>query len=119
MLPQDAAPQNQISRGGAAYELAWNNNSRRYLKRGDENSALPNRTGRKNRGKRYTGAPNDNRIVPRRRHLAPARRSEEHTSELQSRGHLVCRLLLDKKKRPNQPNPLGRLAPLPTATPPN
>src|SRR5439155_20808275 len=28
-------------------------------------------------------------------------RSEEHTSELQSRGHLVCRLLLEKKKRPN------------------
>src|SRR5437870_6493321 len=30
----------------------------------------------------------------------PARwqRSEEHTSELQSRGHLVCRLLLEKKK---------------------
>src|SRR5690625_4939121 len=26
-------------------------------------------------------------------------RSEEHTSELQSRGHLVCRLLLEKKKR--------------------
>src|SRR5690625_6659008 len=25
------------------------------------------------------------------------RRSEEHTSELQSRGHLVCRLLLEKK----------------------
>src|SRR5690625_1843040 len=30
-------------------------------------------------------------------------RSEEHTSELQSRGHLVCRLLLEKKnKRTNQ-----------------
>src|SRR5439155_4693864 len=28
--------------------------------------------------------------------LAPSR-SEEHTSELQSRGHLVCRLLLEKK----------------------
>src|SRR2546429_6166432 len=28
---------------------------------------------------------------------APARRSEEHTSELQSRLHLVCRLLLEKK----------------------
>src|SRR5690625_6954074 len=28
----------------------------------------------------------------------PADRSEEHTSELQSRGHLVCRLLLEKKK---------------------
>src|SRR5690625_6327832 len=27
-----------------------------------------------------------------------AMRSEEHTSELQSRGHLVCRLLLEKKK---------------------
>src|SRR5439155_2602580 len=29
------------------------------------------------------------------------RRSEEHTSELQSRGHLVCRLLLEKKHRKN------------------
>src|SRR2546422_6588745 len=28
------------------------------------------------------------------------RRSEEHTSELQSRLHLVCRLLLEKKKKP-------------------
>src|SRR3989442_7133704 len=30
---------------------------------------------------------------------AMARRSEEHTSELQSRPHLVCRLLLEKKKK--------------------
>src|SRR5690625_2614405 len=30
---------------------------------------------------------------------AKANRSEEHTSELQSRGHLVCRLLLEKKKK--------------------
>src|SRR5439155_7165943 len=44
---------------------------------------------------------------PRRSICAPARsrrsgspgRSEEHTSELQSRGHLVCRLLLEKKKK--------------------
>src|SRR3989442_7665470 len=28
------------------------------------------------------------------------KRSEEHTSELQSRPHLVCRLLLEKKKEP-------------------
>src|SRR3989442_3725328 len=40
----------------------------------------------------------------RARHAAPrcrgagAGRSEEHTSELQSRPHLVCRLLLEKKK---------------------
>src|SRR5690625_6057460 len=31
-------------------------------------------------------------------HDRPRYRSEEHTSELQSRGHLVCRLLLEKKK---------------------
>src|SRR5215208_5713560 len=31
----------------------------------------------------------------------PRWRSEEHTSELQSRGHLVCRLLLEKKKMPS------------------
>src|SRR5690625_6460760 len=31
--------------------------------------------------------------------LVIAGRSEEHTSELQSRGHLVCRLLLEKKKK--------------------
>src|SRR5215510_5958097 len=30
---------------------------------------------------------------------ANSSRSEEHTSELQSRGHLVCRLLLEKKKK--------------------
>src|SRR5207253_5641086 len=30
--------------------------------------------------------------------FAVVSRSEEHTSELQSRGHLVCRLLLEKKK---------------------
>ena len=32
----------------------------------------------------------------------PAERSEEHTSELQSRTNLVCRLLLEKKKKPTQ-----------------
>src|SRR2546422_454385 len=31
-----------------------------------------------------------------------SRRSEEHTSELQSRLHLVCRLLLEKKKKKNK-----------------
>src|SRR5207253_11325719 len=37
----------------------------------------------------------------RSRSTTPRRssRSEEHTSELQSRGHLVCRLLLEKKKK--------------------
>src|SRR5439155_8330932 len=35
----------------------------------------------------------------RKRRFAGDPRSEEHTSELQSRGHLVCRLLLEKKNR--------------------
>src|SRR5690554_7792258 len=41
-------------------------------------------------------------------------RSEEHTSELQSRPHLVCRLLLEKKKLPqilNNDNPADRKYP--------
>src|SRR3712207_9165349 len=33
----------------------------------------------------------------------PAPRSEEHTSELQSRQYLVCRLLLEKKKKSHTP----------------
>src|SRR5437870_8129212 len=41
-------------------------------------------------------------------------RSEEHTSELQSRGHLVCRLLLEKKKFARCPRASG---PAPRATP--
>src|SRR2546429_5451294 len=36
-------------------------------------------------------------------------RSEEHTSELQSRLHLVCRLLLEKKKSPSVLTVIGRL----------
>src|SRR3712207_8135838 len=36
--------------------------------------------------------------VPRLRRERRVRRSEEHTSELQSRQYLVCRLLLEKKK---------------------
>src|SRR3989442_4873741 len=36
-------------------------------------------------------------------HLQQLGRSEEHTSELQSRPHLVCRLLLEKKKTHQSP----------------
>src|SRR5687767_15509253 len=36
---------------------------------------------------------------PDRHHRQPAGRSEEHTSELQSLAYLVCRLLLEKKKK--------------------
>src|SRR5439155_7194491 len=39
--------------------------------------------------------------IPTPAPLGKQNRSEEHTSELQSRGHLVCRLLLEKKKKSN------------------
>src|SRR5690625_5474921 len=43
--------------------------------------------------------PPDLTLVARARNPAWLYRSEEHTSELQSRGHLVCRLLLEKKQK--------------------
>src|SRR2546422_5336468 len=52
------------------------------------------------RGRRVRGAAGADPVMRIRRHLAPlGERSEEHTSELQSRLHLVCRLLLEKKKK--------------------
>src|SRR5258708_15866845 len=44
-------------------------------------------------------------VVPEQ--ALPAGRSEEHTSELQSPDHLVCRLLLEKKKKPNSTDKHG------------
>src|SRR5437899_8163600 len=41
-------------------------------------------------------------VTGKERHAHPPR-SEEHTSELQSLRHLVCRLLLEKKKKKNTP----------------
>src|SRR5437660_7554537 len=49
-------------------------------------------------GRRSAAPGTDTPSGTRSPHHAP-RRSEEHTSELQSRGHLVCRLLLEKKKK--------------------
>src|SRR5687768_17920035 len=60
---------------------------------------LPAARGRSDRARRrFSAAGGAGAVVARRSfHLGPAR-SEEHTSELQSRLHLVCRLLLEKKK---------------------
>src|SRR5207247_10526236 len=55
------------------------------------------------RGRRRPAAPEDRGAG--RRAVSPSSavlRSEEHTSELQSRVDLVCRLLLEKKKRPKK-----------------
>src|SRR5947209_18574895 len=49
-----------------------------------------------------SGCPGSGRNRPRRAEIPPGSvsgRSEEHTSELQSRQYLVCRLLLEKKKK--------------------
>src|SRR3712207_8983479 len=65
------------------------------------------RRDRRGRGRRRPGRPTRWRRTPRPTALpctahrtGPCRRSEEHTSELQSRQYLVCRLLLEKKKNP-------------------
>src|SRR3712207_309297 len=50
------------------------------------------------RGPDLDGPVGMRRPGPRHRRLEPPLRSEEHTSELQSRQYLVCRLLLEKKK---------------------
>src|SRR5882724_9063441 len=46
-----------------------------------------------------TGPPIGWLVITRRAARSPRLRSEEHTSELQSLRHLVCRLLLEKKKK--------------------
>src|SRR3989442_7683370 len=71
-------------------------------------SALPDRLGRAGHllaeadragpGRARRQAERGERGDPAGRGGGQDRRSEEHTSELQSRPHLVCRLLLEKKK---------------------
>src|SRR5690625_5944543 len=57
----------------------------------------------KNRSRACTGAITFfNTMLVDMAHEGFILRSEEHTSELQSRGHLVCRLLLEKKKTPQK-----------------
>src|SRR5207249_11789169 len=62
-------------------------------------------TGGRPKGRRHVGPPAHRRLPPdggggagRALRARGAHRSEEHTSELQSRFDLVCRLLLEKKK---------------------
>src|SRR5436305_10233398 len=65
-------------------------------------------------GRRLAGAgvsARHDQVRPRyRRRRARGPRSEEHTSELQSRPHLVCRLLLEKKKKVAKTESRGREA---------
>src|SRR5947209_11213969 len=61
--------------------------------------ALPILSSPSTRGGRHDPSPHVPGGLHGPRRIAP--RSEEHTSELQSRQYLVCRLLLEKKKRLN------------------
>src|SRR5258708_29512065 len=63
---------------------------------GPESGAFPGAG--KNVGDRTGRRPAARQAGCRGRRLGDVRRSEEHTSELQSPDHLVCRLLLEKKK---------------------
>src|SRR2546429_2664224 len=56
------------------------------------------------RSKTTRTSSNPSTIASRAASTACAVRSEEHTSELQSRLHLVCRLLLEKKKQKDHTN---------------
>src|SRR2546429_5940456 len=60
---------------------------------------------------RETAAASRRSSIPSRRDLRnrTRRRSEEHTSELQSRLHLVCRLLLEKKKNNKKNTYMSRI----------
>src|SRR5437870_11558541 len=68
---------------------------RRRGRPGHPGCRMPGRCGLSDRVARR---PKSRRRHPQLRAYPPFARSEEHTSELQSRGHLVCRLLLEKKK---------------------
>src|SRR3712207_8572766 len=86
-------PYTTLFRSGVAVEVAQERVARRVRGRP--------RVGPQ-RGPQHEGHPGAPRSEVRgRQRDAPARagRSEEHTSELQSRQYLVCRLLLEKKKK--------------------
>src|SRR5437660_8300791 len=60
--------------------------------------------GRATRDNSYSGIAGNRETRVGAEAIGRSRRSEEHTSELQSRGHLVCRLLLEKKKKRKKKN---------------
>src|SRR3712207_7112997 len=86
-------PYTTLFRSGTARARRCGVDGRGGILRRPERQAAP-RTGRE---ERHRAARTGARVCPD----ASIRRSEEHTSELQSRQYLVCRLLLEKKKKIN------------------
>src|SRR2546422_1226558 len=80
-----------ISPPGSTCAWPWREQQRRRLGRRANSEPDPHPGGA------VSGHAAEDQVVPRQ--LRIEARSEEHTSELQSRLHLVCRLLLEKKKK--------------------
>src|SRR2546425_9419720 len=90
------------ARNGVLY-LAWSNST--SLVFGDRNSGSDIRFVRSEDGGNSWTAPVqvNPTVAGDVHHVLPSLRSEEHTSELQSLAYLVCRLLLEKKKKKTTP----------------
>src|SRR5690625_5732491 len=84
-----------ISRGGKKRAVSTPALRNRLLARGHEYHSPTPSIRTRTVTPRSTARPS---ASMKRRPVSSVSRSEEHTSELQSRGHLVCRLLLEKKK---------------------
>src|SRR5690349_23707701 len=76
------------------YTTLFRSRRRRWARARGREAAVRAAWGRHRSGRDHFGE----RAPPGARSV-PAQRSEEHTSELQSRRDLVCRLLLEKKKQ--------------------
>src|SRR5688572_32708540 len=85
------------------YTTLFRSNSSRPTSRSSRTRSTP--TARPTRPSSPSSPSSDRRLLSVNNGLAeyrPGRRSEEHTSELQSQSNLVCRLLLEKKKENQQ-----------------
>src|SRR5437660_5052314 len=72
------------------------------IRRPPRSTLFPYTTLFRSRNHRVDGVLHHQNAIGHRNGEGATARSEEHTSELQSRGHLVCRLLLEKKKKERQ-----------------
>src|SRR5436305_7997116 len=88
---------------GETFRQTISNPTRSSCQMGDETAMfvlrMPERADFIRSSLRKSLAANKHEVLPLRGKAFA--RSEEHTSELQSRPHLVCRLLLEKKKKKN------------------